>query len=369
MSTKTDPVATATAAFPFPELTTIAEIGKPPTYATLQNAQSQLNANASAVDTTLGTGEHGHIVLTLSTTAFYTLTDTDEEEEHPHPAPPNPGNINPAATRAQARQHEVNLYHYKLHITTEKLLKKQLLAAIPDLYINTLKHPTTNYANVTTLALLTHLWQSYGTVNEAALDANLIAMAVPWHPTTPIEQLFKQLADGIIIAEAGECPMHDKHVIRIGYNIIFKTGLFEPYCHEWRGRASADKNFATFQTFFAAANLDRATSTGDVGFHSTNAITNDNNIIALQKSNKELIAKLNKLNNMYNPPTKPKYTDKLRYEGYCHTHGTTHAPTAAKLHNSITCKNPGTNHNKLATKDNKMGGNERVWGPPANKNM
>jgi hypothetical protein len=373
MATKTDPITTAIAAFPFPDLLRIGELSSPPTYTTLLKCQSQLNANSSAVDTPEGTGIHGHIVLTLTPGEFYALTETDVNDPHPHPPPANPGHIDPAATQAQARVHEERQYHYKLYTTTEKLLKKQLLAATPDLYIAKIKHPVTNYATVSTRQILNHLWATYGTITPADLDANLVTMSKPWHPSTPIESLFQQLSDGIVLATAGDCPIHDNHVVRIAYNIIVATGVFELPCRDWRALPSADKTYERLQIFFTVANKDRSATTSSVGYHSTNAVTTDHNatIHELTRSNKELTAKLA----AYNKPkdstkhSKPKPpTDKPRFEGYCHTHGTTHAPTAAKLHNSITCKNPGPNHITNATKTNKQGGSDRIWGPPQKTN-
>jgi hypothetical protein len=367
MTTKQDPTAIAIAAFPFPELNRIGKVSAPPTYNTLRKCQSQLNANASAVDTTQGTGLHGLIVLTITTDDFYILTETDEDDDHPHPTPANPGNINPAANTAQARVHDERLYHYKLHTTTEKLLKKLLIASTPDIYISKLKHAVTNYATVTTLQLLTHLWETYGTVTAANLDENLKTMSTPWHPSTPIKLLFEQLSDGIILAEAGDSPLHNNHVVRIAYNIIQATGVFELPCRDWRALPEADKDYANLQIFFTKANKDRSTTASSAGFHSSNSITTDKATIeALTKSNRELQAKLLAHTKGKDTPkyNKPNANDKPRFEGYCHTHGTTHAPTSAKLHNSTTCKNPGPNHIRTATKHNKQGGSERVWCPP-----
>jgi len=47
---------------------------------------------------------------------------------------------------------------YKLYLTVGEALKKELLAAVGDIYVNELAHPTLRYATVTVRDLRAHLF-------------------------------------------------------------------------------------------------------------------------------------------------------------------------------------------------------------------
>ena len=295
-----------------------------------------------------------------------------------HPIPINPGPLPPDSTIAVARTHAEQLYHHQTHHSTDKALKKILLAAVPDLFISAIKHPRTGYATTTTLNILTHLWTTYGEIKPEDLDQNLLTMSTTWHPSSPIETLYRQIDDGLAFAEAGESPIDDGTAVRIIYNIIFSTGVFELPCRDWRAKPRGDKTLANFKTFFQNANNDRAATTSSAGYHSANAaITpNDTLVSLLEAHNKlqktvELLTKQNKTstsNKTTAPNTAPATATSNNttrnlptHRGYCHTHGFTLSHNPNSIHNSATCKKPADNHNKLATEHNKLGGNEREW--------
>jgi hypothetical protein len=106
-----------------------------------------------------------------------------------HAAPPNPGPMPIAATAAQAREHEQNTYQFKLYHSTDLSLKKILIAAVDELYLRAIQHPQQGFANVTTSTILTHLWDTYGEIIDKDIDNNLVTMATPWQPTSPIGTL------------------------------------------------------------------------------------------------------------------------------------------------------------------------------------
>jgi hypothetical protein len=75
-------------------------------------------------------------------------------------------------------------------------------------------------------------------------------------PPTPVEALFDQLTEGIAFAAAGDEALSDTQVLRIGYNLISKTGLFELPCRELRQKSATAKTMAAFQTHFRDADQD-----------------------------------------------------------------------------------------------------------------
>ena len=187
--------------FPFPTLSPIATIGTTPSYTTLTIAQRELTANAFAIRSNDGTGMHGHCVLVTSPAAFVTLTATPANPGCTlHPAPISPGPVLPAFTGALYRAWEADNKTFEKYHNTDLALKKLLIAAVPHLYIKAIEHDVFGLATVTTLDLLTHLWAKYGKIRPADLDFNLQRINIPWHPPTPIEDLFAQLDAGLKFA-------------------------------------------------------------------------------------------------------------------------------------------------------------------------
>ena len=343
MTTRIDPVSTIVDSFPIPELSIIGDLSNKPTYHTLLLAQTELNTNAASIDTTQGTGIHGLLVLTMPPTEFDEMvgfTDAEPAVQIRHPTPINPGPLPPDSTVAVARTHAENQYHHQVHHSTDKALKKILLAAVPDLYISAIKHPRTGYATTTTLNILTHLWSTYGDIKPEDLDSNLLTMSTAWHPTSPIETLYRQIDDGLAFATAGDSPIDDGTAVRITYNLIFATGVFELPCRDWRAKPRNEKTLANLKTFFQAANNDRSATTSSAGYHSANAAITPNNTLVslLEAHNKlqktvELLAKQNKPTANKPPtPTAPATATATAtatnrnlptHRGYCHTHGIT----------------------------------------------
>ena len=399
MSTKIDPVSTIVASFPIPELSKLGDATVKPTYHALLTVQKELNTNAASIDTTQGSGLHGLLVLTMNPTEFDQMinppndanananndnnNDDDDDDDAAiiritHPPPANPGPLNPIATVAAARTHAEAVYHHQTYHSTDKALKKILLESCPDLYLSAIKHPRTGYATVTTRQMLQHLWTTYGEITSADLDTNLTNLSKPWHPTTPIETLFLQIDDGLDFALAGESPIDNNTAVRITYNILFATGLFELACREWRAKPKQEKTLANLKVFFTIANNDRAATTSTAGYHNhaanTTFTTNDT-LTALLAAHNHLQKTVERLEKAASKPAPTSINPTFQQpsnngrppptvKGYCHTHGHTCVHNPAKIHTSATCRNPGPTHNNSATALNTMNGSTKVWTPP-----
>jgi len=77
-----------------------------------------------------------------------------------------------------------------------------------------------------------HIWNTYGKITTSDLPANEERMYTSWNPPTPIETLYEQLVDGQQFAIQGGETIHDSQLVRKGYEIIVKTGLFIEGCKE-----------------------------------------------------------------------------------------------------------------------------------------
>ena len=113
-------------AFPVGSLTPLSE-DEPPSSATLQVLQTELNSNAMSVPSTTSTG-FGHLVLTAQPQDYVTFDTTD------FPAPLNPG-LNPVHSRGATaeeltesnRQHRLLCEDFNLYWTLEWALKTLLV--------------------------------------------------------------------------------------------------------------------------------------------------------------------------------------------------------------------------------------------------
>jgi hypothetical protein len=259
-----------TSTFPISALTPIATTTSPPTHQTLRLAQKELNACATSVHSDAGGGREGHLCLTIPTATFDALTGVPFVV--PVAPPLNP--IHPAAATGPQiteanRLHAEEKRLFNRYHDTDKALLKMLIAAVPPVYLDALSDPDYGYSHVTTLQMLTHLKTTYGRISIADREANHVRMTAPWHPPSPIKDLFSQLQAGIRFAQDSGEPIGDLQVARLGYSILLTTGLFTEACREWRLKDDNAQTFANLKLHFSRMNSDRmeALTSGTAGYH------------------------------------------------------------------------------------------------------
>ena len=323
--------------FSIKKLSTIATSTEPPSYTTLHAAQLELNSNATSVYSYAGDGVLGHLALTVSA-ADYILTSTGNVPFMP-PINPGPSPVHQAAaTQFQIaetiRQFKEDQATFKLYRDVDQTLRNQVIEAVHEYYIRTLKHPRTGYGSLTCLELLTHLWTTYGKIEKEELEVNNERMKQAWNPPTPIESLFTQLEEGLLFAEAGGEPLMESTVVRWGATIFQDSNAFPEECKAWRKIDQALHTMDAFKTHFRAAEKDRRylITAGSAGFHKANkatAVTAPNVVVANTSTS------------------------------YCWTHGS----SKNLKHNSRTCENKADGHQDDATLSDKKDGSNKIWGP------
>lgn len=365
MATSTPSV---TANFPYPLLTTFASDRSPPNHASLLLLQRELNADAMSVHSHRGGGRHGHLILTVPADRYRELATVDFEVPLAQPiVPAIPVGSSTAITNEIVRRHQGRQRDFQQYHDTDKALVRALIAATPITYIEALSDPELGFAQVTTLALLTHLQATYGTITSADRDTYQIAMRAPWAPPTPIEVLFKQLEEGKRMAALALEPVADSQLVRLGQTLILKTGLFPDGCREWRLKADADQTWAEFKLHFARHDRDRleTTTTASAGY--AGAVQPvaptpppDGTALAATAlpSGPELIALLTELATLRQAKI-PATRSASANRGYCWTHGS----SSNSEHTSATCNNKAPGHVDTATWRNKCGGNEQKYVP------
>jgi len=157
--------------FTKPELTAI---NGEPTPATMTLLQSELNGNTISVASNRGGGQFGHLALTLLGADYLAVA------HEAFVTPPNPGDtpIHGEAPTAHQITESNRAFlaaksEYKLYLAVGQALKKELLAAVGDIYVNELAHPTLRYATVPVRNLLAHLFLTYGQSTLDQLKASL----------------------------------------------------------------------------------------------------------------------------------------------------------------------------------------------------
>jgi hypothetical protein len=240
--------------FTKPELTAI---NGEPTPATMTLLQSELNGNAISVASNRGGGQFGHLALTLSGANYLAVA------HEAFVTPPNPGNTpihGEAPTAHQITESNraflVAKSEYKLYLAVGQALKKQLPAAVGDIYVNELAHPTLRYARVTVRNLLAHLFLTYGQTTLDQLKANTTEFERPWDPSKPIESLWKRVQDCRAFAKLGNDPISLATTVRTVLLIIEKTGVFTLNLRFFRMQAAVALTWPALKQHFTEANTN-----------------------------------------------------------------------------------------------------------------
>ena len=376
--------------FPNPTIQPI--IGKP-TYESIRRVHLKLNANAASIQSHLGNGRLGLLALTVTPVVFNTLSHL------PFVAPRNPGPnavIPPAQTAAQIstirETYETQAKLYQQYDATDKALKQQLINAVDDMFISAISHRHIGYANVTTLQILTHLYDTYAIIRDPDLTENKERMEAAYDINMPIETLFEQIEDAVEYAAQAHTPFTNAQVVSTAYMLVHKTGMFTDECKAWRRITRNLKTWDRFKDDFSEAYMDiEATATArTAGFQANNAnldSIHQDTVVAIENlanatlADRESIATLTTtigkltvdlaetnarlakaLADNASLTTKlagRKNTTNINrnvsYTNYCWTHG----PTSS--HSSKDCTRQAEGHQKEATDGNRMGGRQTKW--------
>jgi hypothetical protein len=389
------------AAFPTVLLTPVGTLTTPPTYATIRQAQVELNGNARSVHSNGGDGMLGHLSLTVPAARYNTLSAHNVPFIPPVNPPIDP--VHPVgATGPQIsennRQHLANQAIFRTYNNVDAALRSQLIEATPAPYLAAIRDEDLGFGGLTCLQILTHLHAAYAIITAQDLEDNLARMLTPWNPPTPLEILFTQIEEGALYAAAGGDPVSDAFKARKVAAILYDSGRFPIDHREWRAKTTAEQTFANVKTHFRKADLDRRKlelTTSGAGYHQNLA----NHAAEIQAKQTELdttlkenamfrallcqpahtattaddvsvaMSALTALQASHTSPEEtlaallaanianvPGPTEKT----FCWTHGC----SSNIHHTSMSCRNKAPGHQVTATIDNKMGGNEKIWNGP-----
>jgi hypothetical protein len=171
------------------------------------------------------------------------------------------------------RLHREATQVYRTYNNVDQAIKKLLIDAFDDAYLNVLSEKIVGYDNCTSLQILTHLLTFYAMIAPTELTQNYERLNTPYDPNQPIETLFQQIQDARAFVVAGGQPYGAAMIANVAYTLVFNTGLFPNACRAWQSRATAAKTWAQFKIDFATDHREfRLTNqtAQQSGFHSAN---------------------------------------------------------------------------------------------------
>ena len=131
--------------------------------------------------------------------------------------------------------------------------KKQLLAAIDEIYIRALKRPHDAYNSINLRDILNYLMINYGFLTPRELSKNDTNFRKQWDPNTPFEALINQIENSQEIATDGNQPYTAAQILSNAYNLVYGSGLFFEDCKQWNILPAADKTWENFKNHFLQA--------------------------------------------------------------------------------------------------------------------
>jgi hypothetical protein len=243
-----------------------------PTFEDLKVIWRLLNTNAMSVASYKGGGRHGHLGIIMTNEEYFAIA----VDVFPVPAKPGPSaavvaGMTAAAIAETTRLHREVKQVYHTYHNVDQAIKKLLIEAFDDAYLNALSDEIVGYANCTSLQILTHLLTYYAMIAPTELTQNYERLNTPYDPNQPIKTLFQQIQDARAFAVAGGQPYGAAMIVNVAYTLVFNTGLYPDACRAWQSRAIAAKTCAQFKIDVATAHREfRLTNqtAQQSGFHS-----------------------------------------------------------------------------------------------------
>jgi hypothetical protein len=245
-----------------------------PTFEDLKVIRWLLNINAMSVASYKGRGRHGHLRIIMTNEEYFAVAvDVFPVPNNPGPSAAVVVGMAAAVITETTRLHKEATQVYHTYHNVDQALKKLIIEAFNDAYLNALSDEIVGYANCTSLQLLTHLLTYYAMIAPTKLTQNYERLSSPYDPNQPIETLFQQIQDTQAFAVAGGQPYGAAMIVNVAYTLVFNTGLFPNACRAWQSRAIAGKTWAQFKLDFSTAHREfRLTNqtAQQSGFYSAN---------------------------------------------------------------------------------------------------
>jgi hypothetical protein len=228
-----------------------------PTFEDLKFIRRLLNTNAMSVASYEGGGRHGHLGIIMNNEEYFAIA----VDVFPVPANPGPSaavvaGMTAAVIAETTRLHRKATQVYRTYPNVDQAIKKLLIEAFDDAYLNALSDEIVGYANCTSLQILTRLLTYYAMIAPTEITHNYERLNTPYDPNQPIEMLFQQIQDARAFTVAGGQSYGAAMIVNVAYTIVFNTGLCPHAFRAWQSRAIAAKTWAQFKIDVATAHRE-----------------------------------------------------------------------------------------------------------------
>jgi hypothetical protein len=173
-----------------------------PDYQTIHAIRKLLRANSRAIDTHLGGGTLGHLGIIVSDASYAMITLATDAGTTLWVSPTAPGrapcNTDGTAAHISAARHiwEEEVQTYRTYTSVQQALKKQIITVFEPIYLDVLNDDMVGFANISSRAMLDHLFTTYGNITAVDLENNFEHMRRAWDPqqtvaNSGLRQLFR----------------------------------------------------------------------------------------------------------------------------------------------------------------------------------
>jgi hypothetical protein len=310
---------------------------RPPSARTLRILRKELYANAAAVPSTRGGGAFGHLGMIMPTQDYEAISGGVAFVDPTVPTVPN----YQGAGAVVAGDRDKYLKRVEVYNTWRDLsnqLKKQIIEAVPSIYLSELEDPTLGFATVTPRAILTHLVTNYGQISHKDLEENHTQLQAKWDPDTPIESVFVNGNFCRELAKEGGDPISDTMYVVMLAKTFKESGVLDDAVKEWNRKPMADKSLNNVTKHFKEANTARLAEESGA---TKNVLQAHVGTHVQPKARHDA-----------QPTTKPSGMEGMCY---CWTHGIC-------KHNGYDCTSPRQGHIQDATWLSRRGGSTKLQG-------
>ena len=121
-----------------------------------------------------------------------------------------------------------NKYH-----SVDKACKKFIFTLILEAYFWSFKNKYTGYADVKCLDIFSHLWTTYGVLQDCDVHENDVRMKQPILPETLFEEFVEKI-ETAVDAVANKVPYTRQLIVSIAFTMVEKAGINYNGVKEWR---------------------------------------------------------------------------------------------------------------------------------------
>jgi hypothetical protein len=144
-----------------------------PTFEDLKVIRRLLKTNAMSVSSYVGGGLHGHLGIIMTNEEYFVIAaDVFRVPNNPGASDEVVAGMTAAVIAEMTRLYREATQLYRTYHNVDQAIKKLIIEAFDDAYLNALSDEIVGYANCTPLQLLTHLLTYYAMIAPTELTQN-----------------------------------------------------------------------------------------------------------------------------------------------------------------------------------------------------